>query len=78
MDRAPREPDPFLEWKLRLFFAGAILLMAAIFLNLDVLAVLSAVVLGAGAVLIGISRLKQRRVDRATEEAWWADKEEDR
>jgi hypothetical protein len=55
------EPDPFLDWKLRIFFAGAVLLGASVMLNRDVLALLAAGVLGVGMVLILIARVRQRR-----------------
>lgn len=55
------EPDPFLDWKLRTFFAGAALLVAAVVLKRDVLALVAAAVLGAGAVLMLIGRYRQRR-----------------
>ncbi|HST61344.1 MAG TPA: hypothetical protein VLK84_21750 [Longimicrobium sp.] len=57
----PDEPDPFLEWKLRTFFAGAVLLMAAVVLQLDVLALVAAGVLAVGAALMLVSRYRQRR-----------------
>ena len=64
MDRHRRgEPDPFLDWKVRIFFAGAVLLMAGVLLQRDVLALLAAVVLAVGAVMIIISRVRERRRD---------------
>jgi hypothetical protein len=69
------EPDPFLEWKVRIFFAGALLLVAGILLRLQVLELIAAAVLAAGVVLAGISRVRQRRQHRAAEEAWWEDRE---
>jgi hypothetical protein len=59
--RRLEEPDPFLDWKVRIFFAGAVLLMAGVLLNRNVLALLAAVVLGAGLVLTLIVRLRERR-----------------
>ena len=59
--RPPDEPDPFLDWKVRIFFAGAVLLMAGMMLQRDVLALVAAVVLGAGAVLMLVNRYRQRR-----------------
>jgi Flp pilus assembly protein TadB len=55
------EPDPFLDWKVRLFFAGAVLLAAGVLLDREVLALLAAAVLGAALVLILITRVRQRR-----------------
>lgn len=71
IDRRRRdEPDPFLDWKVRIFFAGAALLAASVFLQRDVLALVAAAVLGAGVVLILIDRLRQRRreAERAVED----------
>ena len=62
MDRSRREdPDPFLDWKVRIFFSGAVLLMASVVLGRDVLALLAAAVLGVGAVMILIARIRERR-----------------
>ena len=62
MDRRRRdEPDRFLDWKVRIFFAGAVLLMAGILLQRDVLALLAAVVLGVGAAMMIIARVRERR-----------------
>jgi hypothetical protein len=62
IDRSRRdEPDPFLDWKVRIFFAGAALLAAGVFLQRDVLALIAAAVLGAGAVLMGIERYRRTR-----------------
>jgi hypothetical protein len=62
IDRRRRdEPDPFLDWKVRIFFAGAALLAAGVFLQRDVLALVAAGVLAAGVVLILVARLRQRR-----------------
>jgi hypothetical protein len=55
------EPDPFVDWKVRIFFAGAALLMASVLLRRDVLALLAAAVLGVGAVLMLVNRYRQRR-----------------
>ena len=64
MDRRRRdEPDPFLDWKVRIFFAGAVLLVAGVLLQRDVLALLSAAVLAVGAVLMLIVRIRERRSD---------------
>lgn len=63
--RRPDEPDPFLDWKVRIFFVGGVLLMASVLLQRDVLALAAAVVLGAGAVLILVTRYRQRRREEA-------------
>jgi Flp pilus assembly protein TadB len=59
--RRLEEPDPFLDWKVRIFFAGAVLLMAGVLLDRRVLALLAAAVLGAGLVLGLVVRLRERR-----------------
>ena len=62
MDRRRRdEPDIFLDWKVRIFFVGAALLGAGVFLQRDVLALIAAAVLGAGVVLILIGKYRERR-----------------
>ena len=62
MDRRRRdEPDYFLDWKVRIFFVGAALLVASVLLQRDVLALVAAAVLGVGAVLMLITRYRQRR-----------------
>jgi small-conductance mechanosensitive channel len=55
--------DPFLDWKVRIFFVGAALLLASIFFDRPVLALAAAGVLGAGIVLVALSRLRARRGD---------------
>ncbi len=57
----PDEPDPFLDWKLRTFFSGAVLLVAAVVVRVDALALVAAGVLAVGAVLMLIGRYRQRR-----------------
>ena len=59
--RRPDEQDPFVDWKVRIFFTGAVLLMAGVVLNREVLALAAAGVLAVGAVLMGITRLRRRR-----------------
>jgi len=62
IDRRRREePDRFLDWKVRIFFAGALLLMAGVFLGRDVLVLAAAGVLAVGAVIVLITRLRERR-----------------
>jgi hypothetical protein len=66
MDRRRRdEPDYFLDWKVRIFFTGAALLGAAVFLQRDVLALVAAAVLGVGVVLILIGKYRERRRQEA-------------
>jgi membrane protein implicated in regulation of membrane protease activity len=59
------EPDPFLDWKVRIFFAGAALLVAGVVLQRDVLALLAALVLAVGAALMLVTRYRQRRREEA-------------
>jgi hypothetical protein len=62
MDRSRRDqPDPFLDWKVRIFFAGAALLAAGVFLRRDVLALVAAGVLALGVLLMVFVRLRERR-----------------
>ncbi|HEX2080085.1 MAG TPA: hypothetical protein VHG08_20460 [Longimicrobium sp.] len=61
--RRREQPDPFLDWKVGIFFAGAALLMAGIVLQLNVLALVAAVVLAAGLVLTAVDRIRTRRTD---------------
>ena len=62
VDRRRRDhPDPFLDWKVRIFFAGAALLMAGILLQRDVLALVAIVVLAAGLLLALVSAVRGRR-----------------
>ena len=61
MDRGRRDPDPFLDWKVRIFFAGATLLAAGVFLQRDVLALVAAGVLFVGVLLMVFVRLRERR-----------------
>ena len=55
------EPDPFLDWKVRIFFAGAALLMVGVVLDREVVVLAAAVVLAAGSVLMLISKYRERR-----------------
>ena len=76
IDRQRREhPDPFLDWKVRIFFAGAALLMAGIVLGREILALVAAAVLAVGALLAVIGRARNAR-PRRTIADWEADAEE--
>ena len=59
--RRRQEPDIFLDWKVRIFFAGAALLGAGVFLQRDVLALVAAAVLGVGLVLALVGKYRERR-----------------
>lgn len=48
IDRARRQPDPFLDWKIRVFFAGGVLLVAGVLLGYRVLVLLAIIVLLVG------------------------------
>jgi type III secretory pathway component EscV len=78
IDRARREPDPFLDWKVRVFFAGAVLLAAGVVLGQDVLVLLAIAVLVVGLFATLILRKRQERA-RAMEamEAEEGDDEDD-
>jgi len=51
IDRRPRGPGRFLQWKLRLMAVGAVLLLVGMARNLDLLVILSIVVLAAAFLL---------------------------
>ena len=59
------EPDPFLDWKLRTFFAGAVLLMASVVFRVDALALVAAGVLAVGAAFMLVGRYRRRRREDA-------------
>lgn len=65
IDRVRRAPDPFLDWKVRVFFAGAVLLAAGILLGRDVLVLLAIVVLTVGALAIAILDRRRRKAEAA-------------
>lgn len=74
MDRSRRtEPDPFLEWKVGLFFVGAILLLIGMVTEREPLALGAAVVLGIAAAIGLVDRIRRRR---AEEQAWGPDEGE--
>jgi hypothetical protein len=52
--------DPFLDWKVRIFFIGAALLLAGILFGRPVLALAAAGVLAVGVVLAGLARMRRR------------------
>ena len=58
--RRREQPDPFLDWKVRIFFAGAALLIAGMVLRRDVLALAAVAVLASGVVLTAIDRIRTR------------------
>ena len=67
MTREGRE-DPFLDWKVRIFFSGAILLIAGMVLEVRLLAGLAIAVLAVGVVLVMIQRGRDRHIPRAPED----------
>ena len=67
IDRTPRAPDPFLEWKVRVFFAGALLLVAGAMLRRNVLVLLAIVVLFGGMVLMILTARHRRRLQAKAE-----------
>ncbi|HWK88534.1 MAG TPA: hypothetical protein VNP72_01015 [Longimicrobium sp.] len=68
MDPQARPPDPYLEWKVRCFFAGAILLLGGILFEFRFAAVLAIVVLAAGLILVLMSRIQRREEGRPDDE----------
>ncbi len=72
-DRTRREPDPLLDWKVRVFFAGAVLLAAGVLLDRDVLVLLAIVVLVVGlfaTLILGKRHRRAREMEEAEEEDW--------
>jgi Flp pilus assembly protein TadB len=67
IDRARRDVDPFLDWKVRVFFIGAVLVAAGVFLGQRILVLLAIIVLAAG--LMGMKVLAVRRQRREEAEA---------
>ena len=76
IDRGRREPDPFLDWKVRVFFAGAVLLAAGVVLGHDVLVLIAIAVLVVGLFATLILRKRQERA-RQMEANVAAEAEED-
>lgn len=68
IDRTRRGPDPFLDWKVRVFFAGAVLLAAGVVLGRDVLVLIAILVLALGALAIAILDRRRRKAEAAEEE----------
>jgi hypothetical protein len=60
LPREPRGPDPFLDWKVRVFLTGAVLLLAGIFLGRRELVGVAVVVLLAGLLLRVLQRYRNR------------------
>ena len=73
INRARRGTDPFLDWKVRVFFTGAVLVAAGVFLGQRILVLLAIIVLAAG--LMGMAILTARR--RRREQAAAAEEEGD-
>ncbi|HEU0013745.1 MAG TPA: hypothetical protein VFQ45_08680 [Longimicrobium sp.] len=68
VDRAPRPDDPYLEWKVRLFFAGAALLFGGILFDFPLAAVFAIAVLAAGMILVLMGRIQRGADSRADDE----------
>jgi Flp pilus assembly protein TadB len=79
IERTRREPDPFLDWKVRVFFTGAVLVAAGVFLGQRILVLLAIVVLAVG--LMGMTiltaRRRRQREQAAAAEDWENEVEED-
>lgn len=68
IDRTRREPDPFLDWKVRVFFVGAVLLAAGVLLGRDVLVLLAIIVLVVGlfaTLILGKRHSRAREMEAA-------------
>jgi hypothetical protein len=74
-DRARHEPDPFLDWKVRVFFSGAVLLLVGVVLDREVLVLLAIGVLLVGGFATAILTRRHRRA--AAVEAEDAEDEEE-
>lgn len=70
VDRTRREPDPFLDWKVRVFFAGAALLVPGVLLGYEPLVLLAIVVLAAGLMLLTVLSARHRRQAEAASAEW--------
>jgi Flp pilus assembly protein TadB len=68
IDRARRAPDPFLDWKVRIFFAGGVLLAAGAILGYRVLVLLAIVILVVGLFATTILAKRQARAAEMVEE----------
>lgn len=69
IDRARRGPDPFLDWKVRIFFGGAALLAAGVLLGYRVLVLLAIVLLVVGLFATTIlGKRQQRTAEEGVEE----------
>ncbi|HEX2207213.1 MAG TPA: hypothetical protein VHG93_05985 [Longimicrobium sp.] len=66
--RARRGPDPFLDWKVRIFFAGAVLLGVGVATGRDVLVLIAILVLAIGALTIAILDRRRRKAEPAEED----------
>jgi UPF0716 family protein affecting phage T7 exclusion len=70
-DRTRREPDPFLDWKVRVFFAGAALLVPGVLLGYDPLVLLAIVILAGGLMLLtALGARRRRQAEAAAAEEW--------
>lgn len=68
IDRARRAPDPFLDWKVRIFFAGAALAAAGMLLGYRVLVLLAIIVLVVGLFATTILAKRSARAAEADDE----------
>ncbi|HEX6373109.1 MAG TPA: hypothetical protein VF006_29570 [Longimicrobium sp.] len=69
-DRPRRRPDPFLDWKVRIFFAGAVLLAAGVLLGREPLVLLAITVLVVGlfaTTILGKRRAREMEDDEGDE-----------
>jgi hypothetical protein len=71
IDRARREPDPFLDWKVRIFFAGAVLLAAGVLLGYRTLVLLAILILVVGLLattILGKRHSRAREIEEMEED----------
>jgi hypothetical protein len=67
-DRARREPDPLLDWKLRIFFGGAVLLAVGVVFDREVLLLVAILLLLVGGFATAILSKRHRRAAEAAED----------
>ena len=76
VDRTRRAPDPYLEWKVRIFFAGAALLVTGVLLGYRVLVLLAIVILASGLMLLTVLAARdRRRAEQAQADEGWEEPE---
>ncbi|WP_420125264.1 hypothetical protein [Longimicrobium sp.] len=65
IDRTRREPDYYLDWKVRLFFTGAVLVAAGVVFGQDVLVLIAIILLVVGLLAMTLLNRRRKRADEA-------------